>query len=181
MSKGDTQGGRDVITELNKTGSKEAHTTWLARMRAPAQHMGSPCRRCACMFAEQQAAPRGRARARACTSWQRPATDSSAGARCRPPGAAAAALPRRVAASKNAATFSASSVAEEMRTRRSGRRRSTFFSSPSSVSVARLRSCASSTMTTLRGRTRFGVRHHLSDFGECWSYSLLPERQARRR
>lgn len=34
--------------------------------------------------------------------------------------------------------------------RRSGRRRCTFLSRPSSVSVARLRSCASSTITTLR-------------------------------
>ena len=43
---------------------------------------------------------------RACTSWQRPATESSAGVRCRPP-AAAAAFPRSVAVSKNAATCGA--------------------------------------------------------------------------
>ena len=35
-------------------------------------------------------------------------------------------------------------------TRKSGRRRCTFFSRPSSVSLAKLRSCASSTITTLQ-------------------------------
>ena len=47
------------------------------------------------------------------------------------------------------ATLSASRVAEATMRRRSGRRLCTFFSSPSSVSVAKLRSCASSTITTL--------------------------------
>lgn len=52
--------------------------------------------------------------------------------------------------------FSASMVAEEMMMRRSGRRRCTFFSRPSSMSVASERSCASSTMTTLYLRAAWG-------------------------
>jgi hypothetical protein len=40
-------------------------------------------------------------------------------------------------------------VADEMMMRRSGRLRRTFFSNPRRISVATVRSCASSTITTL--------------------------------
>ena len=56
-------------------------------------------------------------------------------------------LPRAVAAEQRTCR-----VAEEMMMRRSGRLRCTFFSRPSSRSVAVLRSCASSTITTLQCR-----------------------------
>jgi hypothetical protein len=69
-----------------------------------------------------------------------------------PPAAAAAALPRTVLLSKKATKRSTSSVALLMTSRRSGRRRCTFLRRPSSVSVAKLRSCASSTMMTLRAK-----------------------------
>mmetsp|Transcript_25526 Transcript_25526/g.65734 ORF Transcript_25526/g.65734 Transcript_25526/m.65734 type:complete len:247 (-) Transcript_25526:100-840(-) len=58
--------------------------------------------------------------------------------------------------SKNAAIFSASSVADEMTIRSSGRFFWTFFRSPSRMSVAMLRSWASSIMITLYwGRSGF--------------------------
>ncbi len=62
------------------------------------------------------------------------------------------------------ATLSASRVAEATMMRRSGRRRCTFFSSPSRVSVARLRSCASSTITTLHRK----VTPAVLGIGSAW-------------
>jgi hypothetical protein len=86
-----------------------------------------------------------------CTGYTRPSTDSTAGLRLTsPPPPAAAAAPRRVEASKKERSLSTSSVALLTMRRRLGRRFCTFFSSPSSVSVARLRSWASSTITTLQ-------------------------------
>ena len=159
---------------------------------------GSPTGRCAptcmlCQHLTHTPGPPTGGCPPTCTPCVRPWTDRMPGVRLGCPAPGAAACPLTVAESKKAASFSASSVADEMTMRRSARRRCTFLSRPRRTSVARLRSCASSTMTTLQQCSSLRewvtlIQHNqygsvqpliaclLTDRGDVKSQSLWPGR-----